>query len=165
MSHELVADALFEHIKSKFNHVSHENSAEIRTRFARVENGLVTIHRGQQDVVAQLNAVDVDVHAQLNAKLDELKQQMRLMLCVFIAMLVTLGVMLVVVRLPASVREAQQDATGALGCEYCKWYASIPWDENMSQHAAHHLLSWTQCAVDSVFPKCCRPGHSSQPEQ
>jgi hypothetical protein len=97
MSHELVADALFEHIKSKFFHISNENAAEIRTRFARVENGLTTIHRGQQGVVDQLTAVDVDVHAQLNAKLDELKQQMRLMLRVFIAMLVTLGVILVVV--------------------------------------------------------------------
>jgi hypothetical protein len=125
-----------------------------------MENSLVTIQRGQQAVVAQLTAVDLDVHAQLNAKLDELKQQMRLMLGVFIATLVTLGVILVVVSWPVSVRK-QQDAPGELGSEYCRWYADIPWDENMPQH----LLSWAQCAVDSVLPDCCRPGHSCQPEQ
>ena len=165
MSHDILADAIFDKIESKLVHVSQENATEICGRFTRLENGLTTIHRGQQGVVAQLTAVDVDVHAQLNAKLDELKQQMRLMLRVLIAMLVTLGVILVVVSWPASVRKAQQDAPGELGSEYCKWYANIPWDENMPQHAAQHLLSWAQCAVDSVFPKCCRPGHSCQPEQ
>jgi len=164
MSHDILADAIFEKIESQLVHVSHDNAAEILTKFTGMENSLVTIQRGQQALVAQLTAVDVDVHAQLNAKLDELKQQMRLMLRVFIATLVTLGVILVVVSWPVSVRK-QQDAPGELGSEYCRWYANIPWDENMPQHAAQHLLSWAQCAVDSVFPKCCRPEHSCQPEQ
>jgi hypothetical protein len=99
----------------------------------------------------------------LDAKLDELKQQMRLMLRLCITMLVTLGVILVVVSLPASVRETQQDAPGDPGDDY--WYAAMPWDEKMPEHAAQHLLSWTRCAVDSICPKCCRPGYSCQREQ
>jgi hypothetical protein len=161
---DILADAIFEKIESQLVHVSQDNAAEILTKFTGMENSLVTIQREQQALVAQLTAVDVDVHAQLNAKLDELKQQMRLMLGVFIATLVTLGVILVVVSWPVSVRK-QQDAPGELGSEYCRWYADIPWDENMPQHAVQHLLSWAQCAVDSVLPRCCRPGHSCQPEQ
>ncbi len=135
-----------------------------RVRFTRLENGLATIHRRQATIEPHLTADLHQLQSVLDAKLDELKQQMRLMLRVFIATLVTLGVILVVVSWPVSVRK-QQDAPGELGSEYCRWYANIPWDEKMPQHAAQHLLSWAQCAVDSVFPKCCRPGHSCQPEQ
>jgi hypothetical protein len=159
MSHDILADAIFEKIESKLVHVSHANAAEFNGRFTRLENGLVTIHRGQQAVVAQLTAVDVDVHAQLNAKLDELKQQTRLMLRVFIATLVTLGVIVVAVSLPVFLHETQ---TVELGSEYCKWYHEIPWSETMPHHAMQHVLTWARCAADRLMPKCCRPGFSCQ---
>ena len=165
MSHDILADAIFEKIESKLVHVSHANAAEIRGRFTRLENGLATIHRRQVTIEPHLTAELHQLQSVLDAKLDELKQQMRLMLRVFIATLVTLGVILVVVSLPVSVRETQQDAPGDPGDDYCKWYAAMPWDEKMPEHAAQHLLSWTRCAVDSIFPKCCRPGYSCQREQ
>jgi hypothetical protein len=73
MSHDILADAIFEKIESKLVHVSQENATEILARFTGMENGLASIDRGQTTIEPHLTAELHYVHSVLDAKLDELK--------------------------------------------------------------------------------------------
>jgi hypothetical protein len=115
-----------------------------------------------QILTDRLASIDGELTADCGAKLDELKQQMKLMLRVSIAMLVTLGVILVAVGLSVFVREPPKAEPVEQGSEYCKWYHEIPWSETMPHHAMQHVLTWARCAADRLMPKCCRPGFSCQ---
>ena len=161
---DTLADVIFEKIESRLVHVSHDNAEEFRAKFTRLENGLSAIYR-RLATMEPRPAAEVQ---SLDAKLDELKQQTRLMLrdelkqqtrLIFIAMLVTLGVIVVAVSLPVFLHETQ---TVEQGSEYCKWYHEIPWSETMPHHAMQHVLTWARCAADRLMPKCCRPGFSCQ---